>query len=117
MSDTQDLRVEPTPVVGGSAAVQPVRAEAQPAARGEARPDASRASAAASTGGNLRAAYAQFVVDPDTHDVVVRIRDSSTNEVLSELPSREVQEMQKYLQTYAETLARHRAALQRSTAS
>jgi uncharacterized FlaG/YvyC family protein len=47
--------------------------------------------------------------------VVVRIRDASTDEVIQEMPSREVQEMTKYLQNYAETLARHRVVLNRGT--
>jgi hypothetical protein len=113
--DRQDLRIEPAPPVGGAAPVRAVQADA--AARGATNADSGRQSqAAAVTGGGLRAAYAQFVVDADTHEVVVRIRDASTDEILNEMPSREVQEVEKYLRTYAETLARHRAALRRDSA-
>jgi uncharacterized FlaG/YvyC family protein len=51
------------------------------------------------------------VVDSSTNDVIVRIRDAATDEVISELPSREVQAMTRHLREYAEALARHRAAL------
>jgi uncharacterized FlaG/YvyC family protein len=65
----------------------------------------------AATGGNLRPAYAQFATIPDTHDVVIRIRDATTDEVISETPSREVQAVTKYLADYAAAMARHQAAL------
>jgi uncharacterized FlaG/YvyC family protein len=70
---------------------------------------------AATTGGNLRAAYAQLIINPDTQDVVVRIKDSATDAVLSEYPNKDVQAMSQYLRQYAETLARRRAALQSHT--
>ena len=115
MLDRQDLRIQAAPPVKGAGPVQPVQAEAPAPGRTSSHSD--RASEpAASTSGAMRAAYAQFVVDPDTHDVIVRIRDASTNEVLNEMPSRAVQEVTKYLQNYADTLARHRAALQRGSA-
>lgn len=63
-----------------------------------------------STGGGLRAAYAQFVVNPDTNDVVIRIKDSATNEVLRELPSPEVEAMRAHLNTYVQKLSQHRAS-------
>ncbi len=112
MSYGKDLRVEPTPAVSSPAPVQPVHHEAHVAAPVEHK--AARdphTAAAATTGGNLRAAYAQYDVNPDTHDVVLRIRDASTDQVLSETPSKEVQAMSKYLNDYAATLSRHRAAL------
>jgi len=73
--------------------------------------------AVATTGGTLRAAYAQYDVNPDTHDVVLRIRDATTDQVLTETPSREVQAMSKYLNDYAATLSRHRAALKNPAAN
>jgi uncharacterized FlaG/YvyC family protein len=44
--------------------------------------------------------------------VVIRIRDASTDRVINEYPSKQVQELEKYMKNYAETLARHRAATQ-----
>jgi hypothetical protein len=111
MSDSRDLQIQPTPAVVGTPGVLPVRPEGAASTHGQAKAEASAHSAAVSTAGNLRAAYAQFVVNPDTHDVVIRVRDAATNEVLSEFPSEQVQAMSKYLKEYAETLARHRAAL------
>ena len=67
---------------------------------------------AASTGGQLRNAYAQFVVDAETHNVVVRIRDTATDRVLQELPGPEVQAVMRSLNDYAELLARRRAVAQ-----
>jgi uncharacterized FlaG/YvyC family protein len=66
--------------------------------------------AAAVTGGQLSAAYAQLYVNPDTHDVVIRIRDSATDEVIREYPSSEIEHMAEFLKQYADTLARRRAA-------
>jgi hypothetical protein len=109
MSDST-LHVEPTPPVGGAAPVLPVRPEHSAAAPADGRPEPDRNAVAAITGGNLRATYALFIVDPDTENVVIRIKDATTDQVLSELPSREVQAMTRYLKSYAETLARHRAA-------
>jgi hypothetical protein len=74
------------------------------------------ATTAAATGGGLPAAYAQFVVNPDTNEVVMRIMDSATDAVLNEYPSKEVQAMSKHLRDYATTLARHRAAIQMDAA-
>lgn len=105
MSDSHTLSVRP---VTGASSVQPVRAEHPPGHAAERQPEPSPA---ATTGGTLRPAYAQFVVDSSTNDVIVRIRDAATDEVISELPSREVQAMTRHLREYAEALARHRAAL------
>jgi hypothetical protein len=104
MSDSHPLSVRP---VQGASSVQPVRAEHPPGHAAERQPEPSPA---ATTGGTLRAAYAQFVVDRSTNDVIVRIRDASTDEVISELPSKDVQAMMRHLREYAETIARHRAA-------
>ena len=49
--------------------------------------------------------------------MVVRVRDSETDQVLTETPSPEVERMAKYLKDYANTLARHRAALRGSVGS
>jgi len=65
----------------------------------------------ATTGGSLRPAYAQFVVDPTTHDTVLRIRDANTDAVISESPSPEIQAMTRALKAYADTLARRQAAV------
>ena len=112
MSDTRELHIEPTPPVFGAARVQRVRPERPAGTPAPPRPEPSDDSVAATTGGNLRPAYAQFVVNPDTNDVVIRIMDSETDAVLNEYPSKEVQAMSSYLQGYARTLARHRAAVQ-----
>jgi hypothetical protein len=118
MSYGKDLRIEPTPPVASPAPVQAVQHQA-PAADSVARKPAGdpRATVAATTGGNLRQAYAQYDVNPNTHDVVLRIRDAATDQVLSETPSKEVQAMSKYLNDYAATLSRHRAALKSSAAN
>ena len=101
--------IQPVSPVSGAGQVQPVRPPEHHRPSAEPRtPDTDPP--AATTGGHLRAAYAQFVVDPDTRDVVVRIRDAATDEVLSELPSKEIQAMTRNLKEYAETLARRRAA-------
>jgi hypothetical protein len=118
MSYGKDLRIEPTPPVASPAPVHAVQHEAQAADAAEHKPARDpHAKAAATTGGNLRAAYAQYDVNPDTHDVVLRIRDATTDQVLSETPSKEVQAMSKYLNDYAATLSRHRAALKNPTAN
>jgi len=114
MSDSRDLSIQPTQPVGGASAVQPVRSEGSVGTSGSPQPEPDEHTVAAATGGSLRAAYAQFVINPDTHDVVVRVRDSETDQVLSETPSPEVERVAKYLKDYANTLARHRAALRSS---
>jgi hypothetical protein len=109
MSD-RDLRVEPTPAVSAPAPVQVVRHAAPVAARIDQKRAPEPATAAATTGGSLRAAYAQYAVNPDTHDVIIRIRDSATDQVISETPSVEVEAMTKYLSDYAANMGRRRAA-------
>jgi hypothetical protein len=56
---------------------------------------------AAATGGSLRPTTAQLVVDPDSQDVAIRISDTHTNQLISELAPPEVQaitsEMQRYI--------------------
>lgn len=117
MSDSWDLQIQPTPPVGRPSAVQPIRSEDPVGGPGHPGPRPGQSAPAAATGGSLRAAYAQFVVNPDTRDVVIRVRDSSTDEVLSETPSPEVEAMARYLRDYANTLARHRAALRAAASS
>src|SRR5713101_5157458 len=118
MSGGRDLRIGPTPAVAGPAPVQAVRHETPAAAAPvERKPAQDPHTLAATTGGSLRAAYAQYDVNPDTHDFVLRIRDATTDQVISETPSREVQAMSKYLNDYAATLSRHRAALKNPSAN
>ena len=64
----------------------------------------------AATGGHLRAAYAQFVLGCDSADATLRVVDAATREVLSELPSDEVQALSAFLREYARTLALQRLA-------
>ncbi len=71
---------------------------------------------AAMTDGLLRAAYAQYLVDPDTHEVVVRIREAGSGRVLHELPSAEVQAISRRLREYRELLER-RATSERAARS
>src|SRR5205807_6488874 len=111
-------RIEPAPAVTGPAPVQPIQHEAHAADVAEHKLGRDpHPAAAATTGGTLRAAYAQYDVNPDTHDVVLRIRDATTDQVISETPTKEVQAMSKYLNDYAATLSRHRAALKNPTAN
>ena len=65
---------------------------------------------AVSTAGQLRPAYAQYVVDRETHDVSVRIRDAATDEVIDQVPSAEMAAMDRSLREYSEALARKHAA-------
>jgi hypothetical protein len=112
MSDT-NAHIVPTPPVRGAEPTQPVRRPERPAGSpGEPGTVQQDPTVAATTGGSLRPAYAQFVVNPETQDVVLRIRDAATDKVLSELPSKEVQAVTAYLKNYLETISRHRAALQ-----
>jgi FlaG protein len=116
MTDYQEIRVEPTVPVRPAAPVRPINRE-HPAV---VPPDATKthhdAAKAAVTDGNLRAAYAQFMVNPDTHDTVIRIHDATTGEVLSETPSPEIQQMKETLKKYADTLARYKTAHQATAA-
>ena len=112
MSDTKNLRVEPTPAVRGPAPVKAAPPESPAAAHVDRRPISAPAQAtpAATTGGGLRPSYAQFSVNPDTHDFVISVRDATTDQIISETPSPEVEAMSKSLQDYAAALARHQAA-------
>lgn len=110
MPDSNARQIQPVPRVGGTAVVQPVRRDAH-----VAPPDPHRAAprgheVAAITGGGLPRAYAQITVNPDTRDMVIEIRDSVTDQVIRQYPSREIEAMNRYMQQYADTVARRQAA-------
>jgi FlaG protein len=110
MSDSHTPAVEPVSPTGEPAAVQPVQSARGAPAPGPRNPSGHAEGVAAVTGGSLSAAYAEFVVNPDTHDVVIRIRELGTDRIINQYPSREVEAMSAYMRQYAETLARMRAA-------
>src|ERR1700675_1053181 len=99
MTDFQEIRGEPTQPVRATAPVRPISRE-QPVVAPEHQQARHEEAKAAVTDGNLRAAYAQFVVDPDTHMTVIRVHDAKTSEVLSETPSVEIQQMNDALKHY-----------------
>jgi hypothetical protein len=99
------------------APVLPVRPERPAGAPAEHRPAPDDNSVAARTAGNLRAAYAQFIVNADTHEVIIRVKDANTDEILSEFPSKDMQAMMRAMKDYADTLARHRAAMHSTDAA
>lgn len=108
MSDTHS--VEPVASVDKTPPVNPIH-PARLISEGvekQLRPNPQAADT--STGGGLRAAYAQFVVNPETHDVVIRIKDSATNEILRELPSAEVEAMRAHINSYVQKLSQFRAS-------
>jgi hypothetical protein len=104
MSDLQANPVGPVAPVSSAPPVRPVERET-PSSGAPGQHDV-----AAVTGGSLKGAYAQLVINPDTHDVVIRVRDSATDEILSEYPSSAVEHMATDLMHYLETLERRRAA-------
>jgi hypothetical protein len=112
MSDSQDFSITPVGAVGNAAPVQPVAADrpAVHAVTHDAAPTPQRHEAAAATSGNLQPAVAQFIINPDTHDVVIRVKDPNSGQVLSEYPSQEVEAMEKYMRQYADTAARLRVS-------
>jgi hypothetical protein len=113
MGEQTELRIEPTAPAGAAEPIHPAVSQRRaPAELPEAPPRPDSPPVAAETGGHLRGAYAEYVVDPDTHDVVVRIRDASTDRVLHELPTPEVQALMRALNDYAKLAARRRAAAQ-----
>jgi hypothetical protein len=115
MSDRPELRVDPT---APARAAEPLRASNGMSGRpvpaegfgGPARPPRHADEQAVATAGQLRPAYAQYVVDPHTHEVSVCIRDAATDQVLDQIPSAEVAAMERLLRDYAEALARKHAA-------
>jgi hypothetical protein len=110
MSDRQNPAIEPVSPLGDAAPVQPVRSEGPSPATSQRSAVPRHEDVSALTSGGLSAAYAQFVVNPDTHDVVIRIREVATDRVINEYPSREVEAMATYMKQYADVLARRRAA-------
>jgi hypothetical protein len=100
-----DSHIEPTSPIAGVRPVRPIRRKPG------ARPAQRNATPPAATGGSLRAAYSELHVDPDTQEMVVRVRDAATDEMLSELPAKEIHAMDKHLKDYADAAARYRAAL------
>jgi hypothetical protein len=109
MSDTHSIEpVVPVEKAAPIIAIHPIRVigDAVETKQQQSNPQ----TADSSTGGGLRAAYAQFVVNPDTNDVVIRIKDSATNEVLRELPSPEVEAMRAHINTYVQKLSQYRAS-------
>lgn len=110
MSDSHYDQIAPVPPVSNAAPVQPVRDQRSAALPGNnTQVPADRPAAAVTTGGMLPPAYAQFVVNQDTHDVVIRIRDANTDRIIEEYPSPQVEELAKYMKAYVDT-ARQRAA-------
>jgi FlaG protein len=112
---TADRRIDPTtPAVG----TDPVRdyMPGRPAVPAGGSPSSAHAvesdEPVAATAGHLRAAYTQFVVDPETHDVSVRVRDAATDEVIRQIPAAEVEAITKALRQYAQALALRHAAAQ-----
>ncbi len=111
MSDSSDLHITRVPPVGDAAPVQPVRGERLVGTYVDRTAAPHQHDVAAVTDGNLSSAYAQFVVNQDTHDVVIRIRESASDRIIAEYPSRELEEIATSMKHYAETLARRKAAL------
>jgi len=97
--------------------VQPVRRELPTNAPGDQTSQPRPSTVVASTSGGLRPAYAQYIVDPTTHDTVVRIRDTDTGAVISESPTPEIQAMLQALKAYADTAARQHLARHTGAAS
>ena len=116
---TAERRVEPTTAAVGTEPVRdyvPGKASV-PVSGGLSAVHAESDGAVAATAGHLRPAYTQYVVDPDTHEVSVRIRDAATDEVIRQIPSAEVAAVNKAMREYAQALAlRHAAAQAKASA-
>lgn len=110
MSDSRDLPVGPVQPVGSTPPVQPVGPRQDRAASGGGRAGGPQQHPAAATGGNLPGTYAQFFINRDTHEVVIRVLDSATDRVIDEYPSADIEAMNAYIAKYVDTAARHRAA-------
>lgn len=111
---TADRRVDPTtPAVG----TEPVRDYGRgkayvPVSDSQSSVPAQSDDPVAATTGQLRAAYTQYVVDPETHEVSVRIRDAASDAVIRQVPAAEVVAVNKVLREYAQMLALRHAAAQ-----
>jgi hypothetical protein len=110
MPGSQDLSLTPVAGIGAAAPAHPVAAESPLPQLPTREAQSPKQDAAASTGGNLSPAVAQFVINPDTHDVVIRVTDPGSGQVLMEYPSQQVEAIAKYMKQYADTAARHRAS-------
>jgi hypothetical protein len=116
MSDKPVSPVEAVAPVGAIAPTHPAQGVRVPHPSGapvEPRHDP----AVVSTVAPLGASYAQFVVDPSSQDVVLKIRDAATDRVLTELPSPAIQAADKSLREYAKLLERRHAANQSAHAA
>jgi hypothetical protein len=116
MSDKPVSPVEAVAPVGAIAPTHPAQGVRVPHPSGapvEPRHDP----AVVSTVAPLGASYAQFVVDPASQDVVLKIRDAATDRVLTELPSPAIQAADKSLREYAKLLERRHAANQSAHAA
>ena len=113
MPSMDQLRVEPTAQGQsvGRVRASPTRHEpvVQLTGAGPLPVGAVEPGAAVSAEGSMRAAYTQFLVDPATNRIRVRIRDAVTDEVIREIPAEEVERVAASLRAYSETLARRRA--------
>ena len=110
MSDISEVQIQPVPPVGGTAAVQSAPLD-RPATLPEQHSALPHGGAAASiTGGGLPNAYAQITVNPDTHDMVIEVRDSATGQVIRQYPSREIEAMNRDIQQFMERLALRQVA-------
>lgn len=105
MSDRIDSSVGPVSPINGARPVHAVRQDESPTPA-----KAVGLGVGATTGGSLPPAYAEFVVNSETQDIVLQVRDPRTNDILSQYPSRQVEAMTAYLKQYAATLARRQAA-------
>jgi hypothetical protein len=113
MGEQAELRIEPTAPAGAAEPIHPaLPTRPTPPEPPEPQPQRDSVPVAAETGGHLRAAYAEYIIDAETNDVVVRIRDASTDRVVRELPSPEVQALMRTLNDYAKLAARRRVAAQ-----
>jgi hypothetical protein len=101
MSDRIETSVPPVSPITGARSVQAVRTDV---------PGQRKADVGAVTGGNLPAAYAQVVVNPDTQALVIHVRNATTGQVITEHPTSELEAAATSIKQYAAMLARVRAS-------
>ncbi len=115
----KDIRVEPAPRTEPAPRVAHVTHESTPRsdvpAPAPATPSFQAERAATSAVASIRQAYAQFVVDPTSDRVQVRIVDSATNEVIREIPSDEIEKVAETMREYARAIERRRAMASQGT--